>query len=53
MTLAVLLALYIHILALDDVCHGQEYPFRNTSLTFEDRVKVHLFHAFWLQLWRS
>lgn len=22
------------------VCHGQEYPFRNTSLTFEDRVKV-------------
>ena len=21
-------------------CHGQEYPFRNTSLSFEDRVKV-------------
>ena len=21
-------------------CHGQDYPFRNTSLSFEDRVKV-------------
>ena len=21
-------------------CHGQNYPFRNTSLSFEERVKV-------------
>ena len=23
-------------------CHGQSYPFRNTSLSFEERVKVQL-----------
>ena len=22
-------------------CHGQSYPFRNTSLSFEERVKVY------------
>ena len=21
-------------------CHGQSYPFRNTSLSFEERVKI-------------
>ena len=38
MAIAILIALYI--LAFDDTCHGQDYPFRNTSLSFEDRVKV-------------
>ena len=38
MAVAILIALYI--LAFDDACHGQDYPFRNTSLSFEDRVKV-------------
>ena len=27
-------------LALVQCCHGQKYPFLNTSLSFEDRVKV-------------
>ena len=30
----------IAILAFLNQCHGQTYPFMNTSLSFEDRVKV-------------
>ena len=28
-------------------CQGQPYPFMNTSLSFEDRVKVHVLSVKW------
>ena len=37
MAIAILFALYV---LASNACHGQDYPFRNTTLSFEDRVKV-------------